>query len=171
MFKDLKIKKEATLMEKLGKTKEAFIQALNTDLEKEMAAIVRYLHHSFIVFGPNRGPLVQMFRKQASESTDHAIQLGEKITALGGHPTVKVDQVFEPGYQSVEDMISEDLKAEKYHLDLYTQQLKEFGSDNLPMKLMLEQIIIDEQSHVDEMEKYLRTSNKDLIVVNGHYKK
>lgn len=152
----------------MDKTNEKLIQALNKDLEKEMAGIVRYLHHSFIVFGPNRGPLVQMFRTQAQESMAHAIQLGEKITALGGHPTVRVDQVFEPGYQSVEDMLSEDLKAEKAQLELYTKQLREVGEYNLPMKLMLEQIIVSEQTHVEEMEKYLRTTNKDLVMVDGH---
>ena len=151
----------------MNKTTEKLIKALNQDLEKEMAGIVRYLHHSFIVFGPHRGPLVQMFRTQATESMAHAIQLGEKITSLGGHPTVKVDQVFEPGYQTIEDMLSEDLKAEKQQLELYTQQLKEFGEENLPMKLMLEQIIVSEQTHVDEIEKYLRTTNKDLMVFDG----
>ena len=155
----------------MEKADEKLIKALNQDLEKEMAGIVRYLHHSFIVFGPNRGPLVQMFRTQATESMTHAIQLGEKITALGGHPTVKVDQVFEPGHQTVEDMLAEDLKAEKQQLGLYTEQLREFGDDNLPMKLMLEQIIVSEQTHVDEMEKYLRTSNKDLVVLDGQRRK
>ena len=155
----------------MEKTKEKLIKALNEDLEKEMAGIVRYLHHSFIVFGPNRGPLVQMFRTQATESMTHAIQLGEKITALGGHPTVKVDQVFEPGHQSIEEMLSEDLKAERTQLDLYTKQLKEFGDDNLPMKLMLEQIIIDETTHVEEIEKYLRTSNAELVMMDGNHKR
>ena len=156
----------------MEKTKEKLIKALNKDLEREMAGIVRYLHHSFIVFGPNRGPLVQMFRDQANEATAHAIQLGEKITALGGHPTVKVDQVFEPGHQTVEDMLAEDLKAEKQQLGLYTEQLREFSDENLPMKLMLEQIIISEQDHVDEMGKYLRTSNENLLVFDGqHIKK
>ena len=155
----------------MDKSKEKLVKALNQDLEKEMAGIVRYLHHSFIVFGPHRGPLVQMFRAQATESMTHAIQLGEKITALGGHPTVRVDQVFEPGYQSVEDMLAEDLRAEKAQLGLYTQQLRELGDENLPMKLMLEQIIIAEQNHVDEMEKYLRTSNEDLLVFDGSRKK
>lgn len=151
----------------MEKLKEKLIKALNEDLEKEMAGIVRYLHHSFIIFGPHRGPLVQMFRTQATESMNHAIQLGEKITALGGHPTVKVDQVFEPGHQTVEEMLQEDLKAEKKQLELYASQLKEFEEHNLPMKLMLEQIIIDEQTHIDEIEKYLRTSNEGLVVFDG----
>jgi len=148
----------------MDKNNEKLIKALNKDLEREMAGIVRYLHHSFIVFGPNRAPLIQMFRAQATESMAHAIQLGEKITALGGHPTVRVDQVFEPGDQSVEEMLAEDLKAEKVQLELYTGQLKEFGEENLPMKLMLEQIIIAEQTHVEDIEKYLRTSNAGLLV-------
>ena len=155
----------------MDKTKEKLIKALNQDLEREMAGIVRYLHHSFIVFGPHRGPLVQMFRAQANESMTHANQLGQKITALGGHPTVKVDQVFEPGYQTVEDMLAEDLKAEKAQLELYTQQLREFADSNLPMKLMLEQIIVSEQTHVEEMEKYLRTTNEDLMVLDGKTRK
>ena len=144
----------------------ALIKSLNEGLEKEMAAVVRYLHHSFIVFGPNRGPLVEMFRAQAQEAMTHAIQLGEKITALGGHPTVKVDQVFVPGHETIEDMIEEDLKAEKEQLELYTKQLKEFGGENLTLKLMLENIIVAEQAHVDDMEKYLKPSNKDLVVMS-----
>lgn len=155
----------------MEKSNEKLIKSLNQDLEKEMAGIVRYLHHSFIIFGPNRGPLVQMFRTQATESMTHAIQLGEKITALGGHPTVRVEQVFEPGHQTVEDMLEEDLKAEKAQLKMYTNQLKEFGEENLPMKLMLEQIIVSEQTHVEEMEKYLRTSNEDLVVLDGQQKR
>ncbi len=146
---------------------QTLIKSLNEALEKEMAAIVRYLHHSFIVFGPHRGPLVQMFRAQAQEAMAHAILLGEKITALSGHPTVRVDQVFEPGHQTIEDMIEEDLKAERYQLELYTKQLKEFGEENLSMKLMLENIIVAEQEHVDDMEKYLRTSNEDLVVMKN----
>lgn len=153
----------------MNKSNEKLIKALNKDLEREMAGIVRYLHHSFIVFGPNRAPLVQMFRTQATESTTHAIQLGEKITALGGHPTVRVEQVFEPGGQTVEEMLAEDLKAEKAQLELYTQQLKEFQEDNLPMKLMLEQIIIAEQTHVEDIEKYLRSSNEDLLVFSSKH--
>ena len=154
----------------MDKSKEKLIKALNKDLEREMAGIVRYLHHSFIVFGPHRGPLVEMFRTQATESMTHAIQLGEKITALGGHPTVRVEQVFEPGDQTIEEMIEEDLKAERTQLELYTQQLREFSDENLPIKLMLEQVIIAEQTHVDEMEKYLRTSNEGLLVLSGSRK-
>src|SRR6201987_1302395 len=99
--------------------KKKVLEALNQDLEHEMAAIVRYLHHSFIVTGPIRGPLVAMFRQQAQDSIQHAIKLGEKIVALGGHPSVKVQEVYEPGDQSIEEMLREDLEMERKHLELY----------------------------------------------------
>ena len=69
--------------------KKKVLEALNLDLEHEMSAIIRYLHHSFIVTGPLRGSLVPMFRNKATDSMQHAIKLGEKISALGGHPSVK----------------------------------------------------------------------------------
>lgn len=134
--------------------KQKVLDALNLDLEHEMAAIVRYLHHSFIVTGPTRGPLVTMFRSQAEDSMAHAIKLGEKICALGGHPSVKVQEVYEPGDQTIEEMLREDLEMEKEHLNTYEQQLK-LVEDNTALRLMLEQILVEETQHVDELEMYL----------------
>lgn len=134
--------------------KKKVLEALNLDLEHEMAAIVRYLHHSFIVTGPNRGPLVQMFRAQATDSMQHAIKLGEKICALGGHPSVKIQEVYEPGEQTIEQMLEEDLEMEKHHLEMYEKQLN-LVSDSTALKLMLEQIIVEETAHVEELEMYL----------------
>lgn len=134
--------------------KKKVLDALNLDLEHEMAAIVRYLHHSFIVVGPTRGPLVDMFRRQATDSMQHAIKLGEKICALGGHPSVKVHEVYEPGDQTIEEMLREDLEMEKEHLNLYEKQL-DLVQDNTALRLMLEQILVEETAHVDELEMYL----------------
>lgn len=134
--------------------KKKVLEALNLDLEHEMSAMVRYLHHSFIVTGPNRGPLVQMFRGQATDSMAHAIKLGEKVCALGGHPSVKIQEIYEPGEQSIEDMLEEDLGMEKQHLAMYEKQL-ELVQDNTALKLMLEQIIVEETAHVEELEMYL----------------
>lgn len=137
-----------------AKTKK-LIEHLNKDLERELTQIVRYLHHSFIVQGPIRGSLVGMFREQAKESTDHAIKLGEKITALGGHPTVNVSQIFEPGDQTLEEMLEEDLEAEEEALREYKKHLKEAQGD-IAVRLLLEQIIFEEQTHVEDLRKYLK---------------
>jgi bacterioferritin len=135
--------------------KQKVLQALNLDLEHEMTSIVRYLHHSFIVTGPIRAPLVSMFRKMATDSMQHAIKLGEKIVALGGHPSVKIQEVYEPGEQTIEEMLLENLEAEKQHLALYEKQL-ELVADNTPLRLMLEQVVVEESVHIDELDMYLR---------------
>ena len=131
------------------------LEALNLDLEHEMTSIVRYLHHSFIVSGPIRAPLVAMFRSMASDSMQHAIKLGEKITAMGGHPSVKIQEIYEPGEQSIIDMLKENLEAEKHHLDLYEKQLA-LVQDNTPLRLMLEQVVVEESNHIEQLEMYLR---------------
>lgn len=135
--------------------KERVIAALNTALEKELAGMVRYLHHSFIVSGPGRGPLVELFRNLATDSMQHSIQLGEKITALGGHPSVKIEEIDEPGDQTLEEMLQEDLDSEKDHIEMYHKNLKEFEED-LILKLMYEQIILEEVAHYEQLEMYLR---------------
>ncbi len=135
--------------------KEKVLAALNLDLEHEMTSIVRYLHHSFIVSGPIRAPLVSMFRQMATDSMQHAIKLGEKITALGGHPSVKIQEIYEPGDQSIIDMLKENLEAEKHHLTLYEKQL-DLVKDNTPLRLMLEQVVVEESAHIEELEMYLR---------------
>lgn len=135
--------------------KQKVLEALNLDLEHEMSAMIRYLHHSFIVIGPNRGPLVSMFRNKATDSMQHAIKLGEKISAMGGHPSVKIQEIYEPGEQTIVEMLKEDLESEIMHLELYEKQL-ELVADNTPLRLMMEQVIVEESAHVEELEMYLR---------------
>lgn len=135
--------------------KKKVLEALNLDLEHEMTSMVRYLHHSFIVSGPIRAPLVSMFRNMAADSMQHAIKLGEKITALGGHPSVKIQEIYEPGEQSILEMLKENLEAEKSHLELYEKQL-ELVQDNTPLRLMLEQVVVEESDHIEQLEMYLR---------------
>lgn len=137
--------------------KQKVLDALNLDLEHEMSAMIRYLHHSFIVTGPLRGSLTTLFRTMATDSMNHAIKLGEKIVALGGHPSVKIQEIYEPGEQSIEDMLKENIEAEKMHLALYEEQL-DIMQDNTPLRLMMEQVIVDEARHIEELEMYVRNN-------------
>ena len=141
----------------MDKTK--VLEALNLDLEHEMSAMIRYLHHSLIVTGPMRGSLSGLFRTMATDSMNHAIKLGEKIVALGGHPSVKIQEIYEPGEQTIKEMLQENLNAEKMHLDLYERQLNEIMQDNTPLRLMFEQVIVEEAQHIEELEMYLRDNS------------
>lgn len=139
--------------------KKQVVAALNQALEGELAAMVRYLHHSFIVLGPGRGPLVQLFRSLATDSMGHATMLGEKIVALGGHPSVAIEDIAEPGEQTLLEMLQEDIAVEEKHIAMYERHLKEFQKD-IVLKLMYEQIILEEVTHFEQLQLYVR--NNDL---------
>ena len=74
-------------MQELNQNKA--IDLLNAIMEFELAGVVRYTHYSLMVTGPNRIPIVAFFKAQASESLLHAQQVGEILTGLDGHPTLR----------------------------------------------------------------------------------
>jgi bacterioferritin len=111
------------------------------------------------VLGPGRGPLVTLFRSLALDSMQHATMLGEKVVALGGHPSVKIEEVEEPGEQTLLEMLQEDIEVEERHIEMYEANLKEFQKDII-IKLMYEQMILEETTHFEQLQLYVR--NNDL---------
>jgi bacterioferritin len=130
------------------------IAGLNAALERELGNVIRYLHHSFLVRGVNRGPLVEFFRGQAQESFQHATAIGEKIVALGGHPSIEVPKMKEIGHKSVEEMLREELESEKYEVQEYIKLLKQVG-DDIALRFLLEEIIKEEQEGIEDLEMRL----------------
>ena len=76
----------------MDKTK--VLNCLNKILELELAGVVRYTHYAFMVQGPAQLSVVE-FREQAKESLMHAELVGEHITSLGEHPTLKIGELLE----------------------------------------------------------------------------
>ncbi len=92
---------------------------LNRIMEFELAGVVRYTHYSLMVTGPNRIPIVQFMKQQASESLLHAQQAGEILTGLGGHPSQRIAKIEETWQHGVESILRESLAHEQRALALY----------------------------------------------------
>lgn len=135
--------------------KQKVIEEMNKCLQHELAVMIRYLHHSFLIFGTQRLQLVQLIRQSAQEGIVHATLLGDKITALGGYPELTVSETFTPGGKTVEEVLKEDLKNEVKALEGYKKLLK-LVKDDVAMDEMIRTIIGEEQQHVEELEKLLR---------------
>ena len=71
--------------------KDIFIDNLTIIFDLELSGVIRYTHYSLMIFGPNRLPLIDFFKTQASESLLHANLAGEHITGLGGHPPLNIN--------------------------------------------------------------------------------
>lgn len=135
---------------------QGVLEHLDRILEAELSGVVRYLHYSFMVFGPNRIPITKWFRDHATEGMAHAVAIGEKITALGGHPTLKVKPVPESNQHNVIDILKESLEYERETLKLY-YDLLEMTAGDVPLEEMVRGLILDETTHVEEVEKMIRT--------------
>lgn len=134
--------------------KKELLAKLDEILEAEISGVVRYLHYSLMIKGPNRIPIVKYFRDQATESFQHAATIGEKITAFGGHPSLKVKAVPESNKHDVMDILRESLEHERHSVELYTDLLKLSG-DDVALEELAREMIRLEVEHIEEVEKML----------------
>jgi bacterioferritin len=70
-------------------------------MEAELAGVVRYTHYSLMVTGPNRIPIVQLLKAQATESLLHAQQARENLTGLEEHSSLKIAPLEETFKHSI----------------------------------------------------------------------
>lgn len=131
--------------------REELVENLNKALSLELAGVIQYSQHSFLVTGTDREVFKDFFRDQAEEAQDHAEMLGDKIVALGGVPTVEPAMIR----QSVDlkEMLKQDLELEREAIAAYMAAWSACDENDLPQKFWLEGQIADEQMHIEELEK------------------
>ena len=129
---------------------------LNTIMEFELAGVVRYTHYSLMVTGPNRIPIVEFFKLQATESLTHAQQVGEILTGLEGHPSLRIAPIEETYQHTVKDILAESLAHEKKALDLYKALLETVQDASIYLEEFARTMIGTEELHNLEIKKMLR---------------
>jgi bacterioferritin len=126
------------------------IKRLNRALSLEYAATIQYLQQQCLVTGKERQQFAPFFAASSSEAHLHAQNLGNKIVALGGAPTIEPAKVREG--KNLVEMLQYDLEMEREALEAYVKAW-ESAHGNPPLVFWLEEIISAEQLHVDELEK------------------
>ncbi len=132
------------------------IDLLNTIMEFELSGVVRYTHYSLMVIGPNRIPIVEFFKAQANESLLHAQQVGEILTGLEGHPSLRIAPIEETYKHSVKDILEESLNHEKKALELYKDLLDTVENASVYLEEFARTQIGQEEMHNIEIKKMLR---------------
>jgi bacterioferritin len=141
-------------MKKLNVTRTQ--ELLNRIMEFELAGVVRYTHYSLMVAGPNRIPIVQFMKAQASESLLHAQTAGEILVGLGGHPTLQIAPIPESYKHSVKDILEESLEHEREALGIYQKLLDEVADRSVYLEEFARTQIAQEELHGMEVRKMLR---------------
>ena len=144
---------DSTLEAKLNKK---VIDSLNRILELELAGVVRYMHYSFMIFGHNRIPIVAWLRDQANESNAHAVLAGEHITALGGHPSLKIGPLLETHQHDVNEILKEAHEHEKEGLQAYYDLLELVTEQSVWLEEYARDQIAAEEMHLADIRKMMR---------------
>jgi bacterioferritin len=133
------------------------IDRLNEILRNELAGAMMYLHYSYYIYGHARIPIVGWLREQAKEGMTHATEVGDQIIYYGGDPdTHPTHDKFPRKFDSLDDMLRQTLKLEKEVFAMYASLLKDIEEDDLMLRVFLENKIMEESGHIQEIEKMLR---------------
>lgn len=136
------------------------IEVLNRILELELAGVVRYLHYSFMVFGHHRIPICKWLMEQADESKAHAVLAGEHVTALGGHPSLKIGELLESHRHTVDDILKEAYAHETIGLEEYRKLLALTEGKSILLEEYARDQIAAEEWHLAEVKKMMRRDSK-----------
>jgi bacterioferritin len=130
---------------------QELIDNLNRALSLELAAVIQYMQHSFLVTGTEREIYRSFFRDQSGESHDHAKTLGDKVVALGGVPTVEPGMIRQS--TDLAEMLRQDLALEREAMEAYMAAWESCKDNERATRFMLEERIASEQIHIEELEK------------------
>jgi len=138
----------------MAKAPQELIDALNEDLSYELAAIVQYIYHHVMAAGFDSPEIDERFRSTSMDEMKHAEKIAERIDYYEAVPTTKMGPILVGG--DVKKMIEDDLAGEhdaiaryKAHIKL-AERLGDAGT-----RLMLEQILLDEEGHAHQWETIL----------------
>lgn len=132
---------------------QAVIDQLNEILKHEWTGVAQYSQAGFIIEGVWREVYAEKFLGDAEESFGHAKLIGDKISALGGVPTVLRNEVKQS--RDLREVLEYSLAFEAKAVEMYTNAI-ELAEGNRALVVFLEDILKDEQEGVDEYTKLLR---------------
>lgn len=127
------------------------VENLNKALSYELAGIIQYSQHSYLVTGKDREVFKDFFRDMAEEAQKHAEVVGDKVVALGGIPTVEPAMIRQS--VNIDEMLKQGLELEREAITAYMAAWAACDDNDLPQKFWLEGQIADEQMHIEELEK------------------
>jgi bacterioferritin len=134
---------------------QELIDGLNEDLAAEYQAIIMYRTYASLATGPFRQELKAFFEGEIPDELAHAALLADKIVALGGTPTTRVEEV--PSASNNREMLENALAAEVDTIRRYTTRIDQADrAGEISIKVQLEDLIVDESNHRDDIRRMLQ---------------
>ncbi len=141
--------------------RDQVVKLLNESLATELVCILRYKRHYFMAAGINADAVAQEFLQHANEEQMHADQTAGRIVQLKGEPNFNPEGLATRSHaeyvegDSLVDMITEDLVAERIAIDSYGEMIRYIGDNDITTRRMLEGILAMEEEHADDLASLL----------------
>ena len=141
----------------VGKT----IEILQSVLATEIVCVLRYTMHFVAASGISSESVKQEFGQHAKEEQEHMRAVAERINQLGGKPNFSPEGLLSRSAsqyaegRDLVDMIRENLIAERIAVEHYRELIRYFGDDDPATRVMLEQILLVEEEHANDMHDLL----------------
>jgi bacterioferritin len=136
------------------------IERLNQALFLELGAVNQYWLHYRLLDDWGFTKLAKKERAESIEEMQHADKLVERIIFLEGHPNLQTLAPLRIG-QTVKEVLEADLAGEYEARTAYkeSRDICHQAGDYVSMKLF-EQLMIDEEGHIDFLETQLELLSK-----------
>ena len=137
------------------------LKLLNEALATEIICTLRYKRHYFMAQGIHAESVAAEFLEHANEEQQHADLIAARITQLGGEPDFSPDGLASRSHaeyvegDDLEDMIREDLVAERIAIDSYREIITYLGEKDSTTRRLMEEILAKEEEHADDLANLL----------------
>jgi len=141
--------------------RETVIKLLNEALATEIVCVLRYKRHYFMATGIHAESVAAEFLQHATDEQAHADQIAQRIVQLGGEPNFSPEGLLTRSHaeyvegDTLNDMIKEDLVAERIAIDSYREMITFVGNDDPTTRRMMEGILAMEEEHADDLVNLL----------------
>ena len=139
----------------------AVLRLLNESLATELVCVLRYRRHYFMAKGIHARGVAAEFLAHSNEELGHADRLAARIVQLGGEPNFAPDELTTHSHaeyvegSTLEDMIREDLVAERVAIDSYRGLVQFLANDDPTTSDMIKAILAVEEEHANELADLL----------------
>ena len=141
--------------------RETVIKVLNEALATEIVCVLRYKRHYFMASGIHAEGVAAEFLQHANDEQGHADQIAQRIVQLGGAPNFNPEGLLTRSHaeyvegETLNDMIKEDLVAERIAIDSYRDIIQYLGNDDPTTRRLMEEILAVEEEHADDLVNLL----------------
>jgi bacterioferritin len=139
----------------------ALLRQLNEALATELVCVLRYRRHHFMARGIHSRAVALEFLAHSNEELGHVDVLAARIVQLGGEPDFAPQSLVGRSHaeyvagNSLQDMIREDLVAERIAIQSYRETIQAIGDSDPTTSDLLKRILAVEEEHADDMASLL----------------